>query len=304
MSCPAGLRESGAHIIDQPLLSRFTTFRLGGPAPWLADCSSLEAFKQCWQLARDAKPILIGGGSNLLIQDAGVGRPVIRYVETAPVMQWSGDLVTIHAGSSLDEVARITAEQGFDGLVMCSGIPGTVGGATAGNAGAFGEQIGDRIVEVELMDLQGRIFPVPREKLGFAYRRSDLQLRSEAVLRVTVALSPGDRQGLLARRKEILELRASKHPDWHITPTAGSFFKNIEPTSRAGKRQAAGWYLAQAGALSMRVGGARTFERHANIIITESGATAADVMQLSQMMADAVKQKFGLDLEREVKVIE
>jgi len=303
MSCPAGLQESGAQVIEKALLSNFTTFRLGGPAPWLADCPSLDSFKTCWQLSRDANPILIGGGSNLLIQDAGVDRPVIRYVEAAPVLKWSGSQVTIHAGSNLDEVARITAGQGFDGLVMCSGIPGTVGGATAGNAGAFGEQIGDRIVEAELMDAQGRIFSVPREQLGFAYRRSDLQQRREAILRITVALSPGDRDALLARRKDILELRASKHPDWHKTPTAGSFFKNIEPTSKAGKRQAAGFYLEQAGALSMRVGGARTFDRHANIIITEPGATAADVMQLSQMMADAVKQKFGLDLEREVKMI-
>ena len=88
-----------------------------------------------------------------------------------------------------------------------------------------------------------------------------------------------------------------------VTPTAGSFFKNIEPTSKAEKRQAAGWFLEQAGAKDFRVGGARTFDRHANILIAEPGCTAADVLALSKKMAAAVKSKFGFELQREVRLI-
>lgn len=304
MMLAAAMRECGARVVEQARLSAYTTFQLGGPVPWLAECSTLASFQTAWVLAcRDSNPILIGGGSNLLAGDAGLRRPVIRYVEAAPVLEIEGSGATINAGTRLDDASRITAEKGLDGLVMCSGIPGTVGGAVAGNAGAFGEQIGDRIVSVELMDAAGRVRTIRRGDLGFAYRRSALQKMSDAILRVTISLEPANPDLLLKRRQEILELRASKHPDWRHIPTAGSFFKNIEPTSKAEKRQAAGWFLEQAGALKMRAGGARTFERHANIIIAESGATAADVIKLSTMMAEAVKEKFGIMLEREVKIL-
>ena len=100
-----------------------------------------------------------------------------------------------------------------------------------------------------------------------------------------------------------MELRRTKHPDWKITPTAGSFFKNIEPTSAAGRRQAAGWFLEQAGAKTMKVGGARVFEKHANIIVADRDCSAQDVLDLSRRMAEAVKQKFGLVLTPEVRLV-
>jgi UDP-N-acetylmuramate dehydrogenase len=116
-------------------------------------------------------------------------------------------------------------------------------------------------------------------------------------------LEPGDRDALKRHRAEILALRASKHPDWRRIPTAGSFFKNIEPTSKADRRQAAGWFLEQAGAKKMRVGGARTYDKHANIIIAENGCTAQDVLALSRLMERAVRDKFGLKLQREVRLL-
>ena len=94
-----------------------------------------------------------------------------------------------------------------------------------------------------------------------------------------------------------------KHPDWRTTPCAGSVFRNIEPTSAAERRQAAGWFLEQAGAGSFREGGARLFEKHANIIVTDAGATARDVFELSERMAAAVQEKFGFLLEREIRLL-
>ena len=116
-------------------------------------------------------------------------------------------------------------------------------------------------------------------------------------------LEAGDPAELGKQRDEILDLRRQKHPDWRKQPTAGSFFKNIEPTSSAERRQAAGWFLDQAGAKDMRVGGARVFEKHANIIVAEDGCKARDVLELSRKMAESVKDKFGFDLVPEVRLI-
>jgi UDP-N-acetylmuramate dehydrogenase len=297
------LEKIGARVSANARLSNFTTFRLGGPCPLFVDCTSRAVFAAAWPLLADQYPVLLGGGSNLLVSDDGLQQPVIRYVSIEPEILFKGDDVVVSAGTSLDDLARLSAERGRDGMVMCSGIPGTVGGAVAGNAGAFGEQIGDRVIMIETIDRCGKIRERHPEDLHFAYRRSSIAALDEIILSVRLRLSIGDREKLLARRQEILDLRASKHPDWRNIPTAGSFFKNIEPTSKAERRQAAGWFLEQAGALAMRVGGARTFERHANIIIAEPGCTARDVLRLSEMMAGAVDEKFGFKLEREVKLL-
>jgi UDP-N-acetylmuramate dehydrogenase len=284
-------------------MADLTTFRLGGPAGRFVDCATPEELISAVRAA-DGVFRLIGGGSNLLVSDAGLEGLVIRYRSETPQIAIEGDEVVVSGATLLDDLAAWSVEEGLDGLVMCSGIPGTVGGAVAGNAGAFGEQIGDRTVSVALLLLNGTCEIMPAAGLGFAYRRSALQQPgAPAILSVRLALPRGDRAALRARREEILALRAAKHPDWRRVATAGSFFKNVEPTSVAGRRQAAGWFLEQAGALAMRVGGAHPFEKHANIVVCDPGGTAQDVLDLSQRMAAAVRETFGLALKREVRVL-
>jgi len=301
----ACLTDAGATVIEQASMSKFTTFRLGGTCTALVDCPSVKSFLLSWEaLVKDGlKPILIGGGSNILVGDRGVDDVVVRFADPEASIVHENDHLRISAGANLDDVARMTAEQGWDGLVGCSGIPGTVGGAIAGNAGAFGEQIGDRIVSLEVIGRNGHYHQRTPAELGFSYRRSNIPESGDIVVSALVALDPADPEVLLSRRREILELRSIKHPDWRTIPTAGSFFKNIEPTSKAERRQAAGWFLEQAGALKMKAGGARTFERHANIIVAGPGCRSSDVVELSEMMAAAVKEKFGIELEREVKMM-
>ncbi len=297
-------------VIPAARLADYTTFRIGGPCATLLDCPTLDTFIRAWRevssrhhTTGEPPPLLIGGGSNLLVADEGIRRTVIRYTEATPRISRENTIVHVTGGTALDDLARITADWGLQGLVTCSGIPGTVGGAIAGNAGAFGEQVGDRLITLHTIDAHGILHEREPESLGFAYRRSDLPARGEIVLSARFQLKPADAPALQERRREILALRAAKHPDWRTTPTAGSFFKNIEPTSNAGRRQAAGWFLEQAGALSMQVGGARPFERHANIIIAEPGCRAQDVIELTAQMSRAVRNKFGLELEPEVKMI-
>jgi UDP-N-acetylmuramate dehydrogenase len=288
-----------------PRLAEFTTFRLGGPCRSLTTCATrLELRRAIERLSAKGEPfVLIGGGSNLLVSDKGLDAHVIRFYSEKPLIARSGNDLTVQASTRLDDLAAYAVLNGLDGLICCTGIPGTVGGAIVGNAGAFGEQIGDRVVSITVMDRSGEEREMMADELDFGYRRSALADAETVVVAARLRLRPGDRDRLRARRQEILALRAQKHPDWRRIPTAGSFFKNIEPTSSAERRQAAGWYLEQAGAKSLRVGGARTFERHANIIIAERGCTAADVLELSRLMAAKVREKFGIELQREVRLL-
>ncbi|MCS6771853.1 MAG: UDP-N-acetylmuramate dehydrogenase [Kiritimatiellae bacterium] len=288
-----------------PRLANYTTFRLGGPCRGLFNCATrTELLRAVNQLGEKGEPfVLIGGGSNLLVSDRGMDTHVIRFYSEKPVIARQGNELTVQASTKLDDLVSFTVFNGLDGLVYCSGIPGTVGGAIVGNAGAFGEQIGDRILSVTVMDRDGEERELKADELGFGYRRSALADSDVIVVSARLRLRPGDRERLRIQRQEILAIRAAKHPDWTRIPTAGSFFKNIEPTSKAGRRQAAGWYLEQAGAKSLRVGGARTYEKHANIIIAERGCTAADVLELSRQMAALVKERFGIELQREVRLL-
>ena len=283
------------------LFRDLTTFRLGGPCRSFHDCRTADELIAALRAAPSA--LVIGGGSNLLVADAGLDTDVIRYANAAPDVRRAGEYLEVSAACAVDDLARVTAEWGLAGAVSCSGIPGTVGGAIAGNAGAFGEQIGDIVESVLIADRSGALRVRPAAELGFAYRRSVLQQSPEVIVSARLRLRPGDAGALAARRAEILELRARKHPDWRVVRTAGSFFKNVEPTSQAGRRQAAGWFLEQAGAMAMRVGDAYPFARHANILVAGPDARAADVLALSRQMAAAVRERFQVVLQREVRLL-
>ena len=290
---------------DVPM-SGLTTFRLGGPCREFLDCRSadelVEALRDLSSAGRQT--LLIGGGSNLLVADRGIDATVIRYQDTSfRTLDCDGGLVRVSGAVILDDLAAWTANNRLEGLNYCSGIPGTVGGAVAGNAGAFGEQIGDRVVSATVADRQGEVRKVDAAYFQFAYRSSVIGRTGDIILDVTLRLESGDAKVLEDRRQEILQLRRERHPDWRTTATAGSFFKNIQPTSKAERRQAAGWYLDQVGAREKRIGGAHTFHRHANIVVADPGCSAADVVALTAWMAWAVQERFGIALEREVRLL-
>jgi UDP-N-acetylmuramate dehydrogenase len=299
------LKIPGIDVREKAPLRDFTSFRLGGPCRRLITCETPRQLEiVVGELAAaDEKFELIGGGSNLLVADNGLDTAVVRYYTEKPTIRRHGNILEVDCGMLLDDLALFTVEQGLDGLVYASGIPGTVGGAIAGNAGAFGKQIGDWTVSVLLMDHTGGKRWENGKNLGFAYRGSRLQAGREIAMTAVLKLEAGEPAELGKQRDENLDLRRRKHPDWRKQPTAGSFFRNIEPTSSAERRQAAGWFLEQAGAKNMRVGGARVFEKHANIIVAEDGCTARDVLELSRRMAAVVKAKFRFELVPEVRAI-
>lgn len=304
MSCE-GLKEAGLEVREGVPLRDVTTFRLGGPCRCLLSTQDPDPLQKAVRAlaAAGEKFVLLGGGSNLLVSDDGLDAVVLRYAGDEVRARRDRDVLEVDACSPLDGVVEYSVEQGLAGLVFMSGIPGTVGGAVVGNAGAYGKQIGDRTESVLLMDRRGDLRWERGEDLGFAYRASRLQDAQEIVVAACLRVEPGDTASLRREREEILQLRRQRHPDWRSQPTAGSFFRNIEPTSAAGRREAAGWFLEQAGAKELRVGGARVFEKHANIIVAGEGCTAREVLELSRRMADAVRAKFGLELVREVRLL-
>ena len=298
-------QKAGLTAMRAALLSEYTTFRLGGPCRALVHCRTggdvaaavriLNSVGEPW--------LLVGGGSNLLVADAGVDRVVLRYADSPLVVQRTAASITVDAGAGLDELVQWSVEQGWAGLEFLTGIPGTIGGAIAGNAGAFGRSVSGPLASVGLLSRDGGRRTVPAGELGFTYRHSRLHETGEVVLAAAFKLTPGDRRVLAQEREKLQAFRRERHPDWHVQRTAGSYFRNIEPTSAAGPRQAAGWFLEQAGAKALRVGGARIFDKHANIIVVESGATARDVLELARRMSDAVEQRFGFRLQPEVRFI-
>ena len=284
-------------------LTDYTTFRLGGACRELATVSDAKTAAEIvrgWNAAGIPWRVM-GGGSNLLVADAGIPEAVLRIHEGLPRCRREDGLICISAGTALDELSRFAAQEGLAGLGFASGIPGTVGGGICGNAGAFGAQLADVLEKVDVLTRAGESRTIPREALEFDYRSSSLQRTGEIVTRAWFRTQAGDRSALKAQREDVLAQRREKHPDWRDLPTAGSFFKNLPPAVAGGHRRAAGKFLEEAGAKSMREGAAYVFEKHANIVIAGPGATARDVARLAARMAAAVQERFGFELEPEVR---
>ncbi len=299
------LKNSNIRIEQDTPLSKYTTFRLGARCQGIFHCQSPQQLEETiHNLIKEKKKfILIGGGSNLVVSDEPLDCYVVRYCADRPIIEQNGAVLSVCGSTKLDHLALFAAQRGLEGINYTTGIPGTVGGAVVGNAGAWGKQIGDVLTSVDLISPQGVKKTARTEELQLTYRDSVLKKTGDIVISAVLSLLQGDAKTLLEEREKILAERESKHPDLRYEPCAGSFFRNIEPTSKAGKRQAAGWFLEEAGGKKLKVGGAIIYPKHANVIVKSEGCHSQDVYELSLQMARVVKEKFNLDLVREVRFV-
>ncbi len=205
--------------------------------------------------------------------------------------------VDVLAGTPLADLILFALEEGLAGLEFAAGIPGTVGGAVFGNAGAWGQAIGQRLLEAVLLDGQGRETRVGNDDFKFGYRHSILKSRHSTILRVVLKLRKDDRARIKARMEESLAKRKAPCPS-PIMAYAGSFFKN--PVLPDGTKIAAGHLLEKVGAKELRRGRAVVYPGHANFILNRGGATSADIRGLARTMKSRVKRKFGITLEEEI----
>jgi UDP-N-acetylmuramate dehydrogenase len=281
-------------------LRRYSNFRIGGPADYFFQASTPDELRAAIACARESRCryFVIGGGFNLLFDDAGFRGLIIKNSCRGLDFQPQTNRLAVLGGTLLSDVTALCRERGLEGFEFLAGIPGTIGGAVYGNAGAFGRSIGEFLEEARLLVPSGEERSEVRpEDFRFAYRHSRLKETGEILLEAVFRLRPGDPIAIGSCQDAYLLLRAERHPSPQ-TAYAGSYFKN--PPAPDGSRLAAGKLLEQVGAKELTVGGAAVFRGHGNFIYNRDGATAADVRALAAILKTRVKDRFGLDLEEEV----
>jgi UDP-N-acetylmuramate dehydrogenase len=293
----AFLEKLGTSPSENAPLSAMSSFGIGGPADFFFEARSEEDLEKAVALAaRERFPFyVIGGGTNILFDDAGFRGLVIRNRLEGIVRE--GERLRVLSGTGLSAVLRETLSAGLSGLEFLAGIPGTVGGAVYGNAGAYGWSVGEVLEMATLLCPGGERKTMTREALGFGYRDSALKQGVGIVLDAVFVCSPGDTLTSEAKIRDILEKRRTKHPPLG-TACAGSYFKNS--CSATGERIAAGQLLEQAGARGLSVGDAAVYENHCNFIINMGNAGSRDVLLLAEELKKLVLRKFGVRLEEEV----
>jgi len=273
-------------------------FRVGGPADYFFEASSLEDLLLALRVARKhgIRFYVMGGGYNLLFDDDGFRGLIIK--NRARGIEKKGPAqIDVLSGTPIWEVLEYCVENRMAGFEFLAGIPGTVGGAVCGNAGAFDRSIGSFLTEALVLDKRGEKITVDRDYFAFSYRRSRMRTEKGLLLKAAFSLRQGIRQKIEDNIAENLAKREKKHPPKNIA-CAGSYFKN--PVLADGKRVPAAHFLEQVGAKNRSFGGAAVFTGHANFIINDKDATSKDILSLASELKKLVKKKFGIELEEEV----
>lgn len=296
---------------DEPM-KKHTTFRIGGPADYYAEpdvsqiSKLIEIAKAC-----DMPVAVIGNGSNLLVGDKGIrglvigigkGLSAIEVTEAVAqqstvqdfTAQGNGHVITAGAGAILAAVAAKAAEASLSGLEFASGIPGSVGGAVVMNAGAYGGEIKDVLIDATVLTAEGELKTVTRDELDLSYRHSIVPEKSYIVLSARFRLTPKPQDEIKSYMAELRAKRVEKQPLEY--PSAGSTFKRPEGYF-------AGKLIMDAGLRGYSVGDAQVSGKHCGFVVNKGEATAADVLTLIKDVQETVLKQFGVKLEPEVKMI-
>lgn len=276
-------------------MAAHTTFRVGGPADWMFFPADEGQVAAALDAAREAgvPALVMGNGSNLIVRDGGFRGLAIVLGERMSAVRVDGQTVSAQAGAPLARVAAAAQAAGLTGLEFAYGIPGTLGGGCAMNAGAYGGQLSDALVDARVL-LGGAVRTLTREEMQMGYRTTRPLREGGVVLAARFALERGDGEAILARMRELNARRREKQPLSY--PSAGSVFKRPEG-------HFAGALIERAGLKGASVGGAQVSPKHAGFIVNTGGATAADVLELIAQVQREVLRAFGVRLETEVRVV-
>jgi UDP-N-acetylmuramate dehydrogenase len=282
-------------------LAPFTTFRVGGPADWLVETRSGDEILAALRIAHafGVAVTMLGGGSNVLVSDAGIRGLVIR-TRGGSVSKVSADRIQADAALSINGLVRWTVAHGCAGLEAWAGTPGTVGGAIFGNAHFSKALIGDEVVRVRLATRAGDPFEVAHDQMAFGYDRSRLQESGEVALSAVFRVGAGDPAILRAAARESLAFRKRTQPLASLN--AGCVFRNPEPGVRLsdGVPSAAGALVDLAGLKRAHEGGASVSALHGNFIVNDGSASARDIRRLIVRCQEGVRQRFGVELREEI----
>jgi UDP-N-acetylmuramate dehydrogenase len=291
-----GAMVRAGRVQENVLLGPFTTYKSGGPARYLIDANDPEDLGLITSsgVLRELPVLVLGRGSNLVVSDAGFEGLVIRLGPAFGVVEVEGTVVTAGGSAPLAQVARASVESGLTGLEFFVGVPGSVGGAVRQNAGCFGTETRDRLIEASVIDLEGgttrRLGP---DDLEMSYRHSNLE-PTQVVVGAAFQAAPGDSQAGRAELRRITRWRRDNQPGG--TFNAGSVFKNPA-------RATAGEIIDSLGLKGMRVGDVAVSTKHANFFVAGKKATSDDIRRLVSAVKDRVFEETGTILEPEIQFV-
>lgn len=283
-------------IIAEPPMKEYTSFKVGGTAAFMVLPKNIEELKKVLMYLshRDESFVILGAGTNTLFTDKGYRGIVVKLSGDFQRMEIEEEGIKAGAAVLMKELSQFSKEHSLTGLEFCCGIPGSIGGGAFMNAGAYDSEMRKVISFVHTVTRDGKEEKVySNEDCGFAYRTSIFQKNKEIITGVEYALRKGNIEDISKRMEELTLLRNSKQPVSY--PSGGSFFKRPEG-------HYAGQLIQEAGLQGLRVGGASVSTLHAGFIINEKDATFNDILNLMHLIQFTVKDKFGVDLEPEVRI--
>lgn len=282
-------------IYKKESMKNFTSFKIGGEADIIAEPKDIKELVELIRFLRNKNVIfyVLGNGTNILVSDKGIRGCVVHLGKNLSKINVTGTKIEAEAGASMSDIAQIALKHKLQGFEALSGIPGSIGGAVAMNAGAYDKEIKDVVVSVNAINEQGRVVKLNKDALDFSYRRSSIIEKKFIITTVTMNLQEGDKKEIMANMERYAELRRNKQPlDW---PSAGSTFKRPE-----GKYAAL--LIKDSNLMGESVGDAEVSTKHAGFIINKGNAKASDVYKLINIIKTDVKTYFNVDLELEIKL--
>ena len=281
--------------VDEPM-KKHISFRVGGPADFLLKPKTEEELSKVIKFVKEESIpfIVIGNGSNLLVKDGGIRGIVIELSDNFNNYEIEGNIIKAQSGALLSILGRNALKSSLTGIEFAAGIPGTLGGALAMNAGAYGGEMKQIVKTVRLMDREGNIFELSNEEMKFEYRKSILTTSDYIVLSAVIELQPGNADEIKETMSDYANRRSTKQP--LNFPSAGSTFKRPE-----------GYFAAKliedSGLKGLTLRGAQVSEKHSGFVVNLGNATAKDILDLIYIVKNIVNSKFGIMLEEEVKIL-
>lgn len=304
------LKQFGQVKLNEPL-AKHTTFRIGGQAQFFVIVEEVDKLTKLLSFLSNegVEYYILGGGSNLLWQDDEFEGVIIKISNIQYLI--SNNLIVADAGVPLGKIVNLASQNNLTGLEWAIGIPGTVGGAVRGNAGAMGKEIGNILESVKVWQ-NGEILELKNEACNFGYRESGFKNSSDVILSATFKLVTGDKQKIAETMQGYLKQRTGRYPAY---PSAGSFFKNLDIKNWPGDinvlpelfrergKVPVGYLVEQVGLKGLTIGGGKVSDEHGNFIINYKNATQLDILNLVEQVKEKVYNKFGVELEPEVEIV-
>ena len=281
--------------VDEPM-KKHISFKVGRPPDFFVKPKTEEELRNVVEFAKKENVpfIVIGNGSNLLVKDGGIRGIVIELSDNFNNYEIDGNIIKTQSGALLAIIGRNAMKNSLTGFEIAAGIPGTLGGALAMNAGAYGGEMKQVVKTVRLMDRDGNIFELSNEEMKFEYRRSLLTTKDYIVLSAVIELQPGNVEEIKEIMADYSNRRSTKQP--LNFPSAGSTFKRPEGHFAAK-------LIDDCGLRGLNLRGAQVSDKHCGFVINSGGATAKDILDLMFIVKSTVNAKFGIMLEEEVKIL-